>query len=430
MTIDRRHFIRLAAVSPCLAVTACAPYIATKSYRAHVVVIGGGFAGATAAKTLRLLAPEIKVTLVEQNPVYMTCPTSNWVLAGLKSSQALRFDYQALVKKHQIDVVIDKVVTIDSDRKTVALQQNGSLQYDRLIVAPGIDFIWDDIAGFDSSKTALMPHAWKAGKQTEILRQQLMAMPENGKVIIVAPKNPFRCPPGPYERASLMAYYCQRYKPKAKILILDHKRGFSKQALFMQGWRRLYGFGGDNSMIEWISLADNPVVAVTDKRQLETDFGDRFNADVLNIIPRQKAGELAQTAGLTDRSGWCPVDPVSSESRLVANIHVIGDAAIYQGIPKSAFAANSEAKACAFAIAALLKGQPLTDPVWMNTCYSLLSSDQAISVSMVYKLNALKQIIKVKSAGGVSTKTDALSLRREALYAQNWYQSITQDSFG
>ncbi len=429
MAIDRRQFVRLAYAAPLLSLAGCANRTVSKPYSAHVVVIGGGFAGATAAKTLRLLAPDIKVTLVEQNPVYMTCPTSNWVLAGLKSNGDLRVDYQALMKKHQIEVVIDQAVAIDNDRKQVSLRQGGRLHYDRLILAPGNDFIWDEVEGMDASKTDLIPHAWKAGRQTETLRRQLMSMPENGRVIIVAPQNPFRCPPGPYERASLMAYYCQRYKPKAKIVILDHKRGFSKQSLFMQGWRRLYGYGTDRSMIEWISIADNPVVSISDKRQLETDFGDRFNADVLNFIPRQKAGSLAQQTGLTDVSGWCPVDPVSSESRLMADIHVIGDAAIFKGIPKSAFAANSEAKACAFAIVALLNGDRPTDPLWMNTCYSLLSSDQAISVSMVYKLNAEKQIIKVKAAGGISTKTDKASLKQESLYARNWYQSITHDSF-
>jgi sulfide dehydrogenase [flavocytochrome c] flavoprotein subunit len=429
MAIDRRHFMRLAAASPVFSMAACASRVGIKPHLAHVVVIGGGFAGATAAKTLRLLAPELKVTLVEQNPVYMSCPTSNWALTGLKSIRKLQFNYLTLAKKYQIDVVIDKVVDINSDHNRVLLQQNGRLQYDRLIMAPGIDFIWDDIAGYDASKTDLIPHAWKAGKQTAILHQQLMAMPDNGTVVIVAPKNPYRCPPGPYERASLMAYYCQRYKPKAKILILDHKRGFSKQALFMQNWLRLYGFNSENSIIEWLSVADNPVVSVTDKRQLETDFGDRFNADVLNIIPRQKAGKLAYLTGLTDSSGWCPVNPVNSESRLVADIHVIGDAAIYPGIPKSAFAANSEAKACAFAIATMLGGRKHNDPIWMNTCYSLLSPDQAISVSMVYKLNAEKQIIKVKSAGGVSTKTDSVALKQEAFYARQWYQSITRDTF-
>ncbi len=428
MAINRRQFLRLSSASALLPATACTVFPVKKHYSAHVVVIGGGFAGATAAKTLRLLAPDIKVSLIEQNPVYTTCPTSNWVVAGLKKIHDLQLDYQALAN-HQVDVIIDRVTGIDPDNKTVSLQQGNRLYYDRLIVAPGIDFIWDDIAGFNAEAAEQVPHAWKAGKQTEILRRQLVSMPENGRVIIVAPKNPFRCPPGPYERASLMAWYCQRYKPKAKILILDHKRGFSKQVLFMQGWRRLYGYGSSRSMIEWLSIADNPVTALIGKRQLETDFGDHFKADVMNIIPRQKAGKIAQIAGLTDQRGWCPVNPVNSESRLIPNIHVIGDAAIYPGIPKSAFAANSEAKACAFAVSSLLKGEEFTHPLWMNTCYSLLSADQAISVSMVYKLDNNNQIIKVKDAGGVSAKTNVAALQKEAGYAKNWYQSIIYDSF-
>lgn len=427
--IDRRRFLHLSGATCLASITGCGVTRPDSSHSAHVVVIGGGFAGATAAKTLRMLDPGLKVTLIEANAHYMTCPTSNWVLAGIKSVRDLCFDYRALSQNHGVDVIIGKVNAVDAAQKTVTLQGGGSLHYDRLIMAPGIDFVWDDIAGYDAETARRIPHAWQAGPQTRLLWRQLQAMPDNGLIVLLVPPNPFRCPPGPYERASLMAWYCQHYKPKAKILILDRKRGFSKQHLFIQGWRRLYGYGADNGRIEWQSITDNPVVALRPENTLETDFGDRFTADVLNIIPRQKAGKIAHLTGLTDDSGWCPVTPLSAESTRIPGIHVIGDAAIYAGIPKSAFAANSEAKACAMAVVALLNDKLPQAPLWMNTCFSLLSPGQAISVSMVYKLNSAQQIEKVKGAGGVSLKTDEASLHRESEFARYWYQSITRDTF-
>ncbi|WP_198244715.1 NAD(P)/FAD-dependent oxidoreductase [methane-oxidizing endosymbiont of Gigantopelta aegis] len=427
--IDRRRFLHLSGAACLASMTGCGATRLASPYSAHVVVIGGGFAGATAAKTLRLLNPHLKVTLVEANAYYMTCPTSNWVLAGIKSIRDLRFDYRALSQNYGVNMIIDRVTAVDAAQKTVILQRGDCLHYDRLIMAPGIDFVWDDIAGYDAEIAQRVPHAWQAGPQTRLLWRQLQAMPDNGLIVLLAPPNPFRCPPGPYERASLMAYYCQRYKPKAKILILDQKRSFSKQSLFIQGWRRLYGYGADNGRIEWQSITDNPVVALMPKNTLETDFGDRFTADVLNIIPRQKAGKIAQLTGLADDSGWCPVTPLSAESTRIPGIHVIGDAATYAGIPKSAFAANSEAKACAMAVVALLNDELPQAPLWMNTCFSLLSPSQAISVSMVYKLNSAQQIEKVKGAGGVSVKTDTASLQHESEFARHWYQSITRDTF-
>jgi sulfide dehydrogenase [flavocytochrome c] flavoprotein chain len=426
---NRRDFLKLAAVSASLPLLGC-QQLPVKQNSPHVVIVGGGFAGATAAKYIRLLDASIKVTLIEPKSRYITCPGSNWVLGGLRELRSLTFSYQRLINNYGIKLIHDHVTSIDAETKQVRLAGGESLRYERLIVAPGISFRWDTIEGYDAATAEYIPHAWQAGSQTETLLQQVRTMPENGKIVISAPANPFRCPPGPYERASMLAHYCKKYKPKAKILIVDHKRGFSKQGLFELGWKRHYGFGTANSLIEWQSIADNPVIALAAKRKtLHTDFGDKISADVLNFIPPQQAGLIARQSGLTDASGWCPVNPLSCESTLQPSIHVIGDAAIQQPIPKSAFAANSEAKVCALAIINLLNERAPEEPVWVNTCYSLLTPDQAVSIAMVYKRNAAGLIEAVPGAGGVSQYTDRESLRLESLYALNWYDSITADSF-
>jgi len=427
--ISRRQFIKLTSSTAGLLVSGCQTKL-IKSTSAHVVVIGGGFGGATAAKTIKKLDPSIRVTLIEPKSHYVTCPGSNWVLAGFKSLKSLAVSYQQLSKKYDIKLIHDKVTFINPDKRSVTLSTGNTINYDRLIVSPGIDFRWDAIDGHNQSSTDLIPHAWKAGVQTEILNNQLQNMPDGGKVIICAPPNPFRCPPGPYERASLIAHYLKRYKPKSKIIILDAKTQFSKQSLFMEGWRKHYGFGSSNSLIEWHSIPDNPVVKIDIKnKRVETDFGDIFNADVLNYIPAQKAAHIAQSSGLCNDSGWCPVNHKTSESTLYQNIHVIGDASIQSPIPKSAFAANAEAKVCAFAVISLLKEIDMIDPVWINTCYSLITADQGISVAMVYKLNPQGKITKVKGAGGITPNSKEETLSLEANYAKQWLPNIIGDSF-
>lgn len=427
MRNNRRHFLMLAASSPLLLTAGCQSR-PKNTGKAHVVIIGGGFAGATAAKTIKQLAPTIDVSLIEKKPHYVTCPASNWVLGGFKAMHSLAVSYQQLADRYAVNVMHDTATLIDPQKQTVQLMQGTCLHYDRLIVSPGISFkkhSIDDIPGLETT----MPHAWHGGEQIRLLQSQVKAMPENGRIIICIPGNPYRCPPGPYERASLLAWYCQHYKPKAKIILLDQKRAFSKQALFEQAWRKHYGYG-ENGMIEWHSITDNPIVNInTEKKHLHTDFGDTFKADVINYIPVQQAGSIAHSTGLVDESGWCPVNALTSESQLQANIHVIGDAARMEPLPKSAFAANSQAKTCAFAVISLLNDQPLLNPLWMNTCYSLVSQHQAISVAMVYKTDASGNVVHVEGAGGVSRHTDKYSLQREAHYARNWYQSIILDSF-
>ena len=428
--LSRRQFIQMAGSAAGLMVSGCQNNRFRSSASAHVVIIGGGFGGATVAKTIKKLDPTIQVTLIEPNKHYITCPGSNWILAGLRTVNSLTVSYQQLSSQYDIKVVHDKVASIDPDEHFVTISNQQKISYDRLIVSPGIDFRWETIEGHNNSTAHLIPHAWKAGVQTAILHNQLQYMHNGGTVIICAPPNPFRCPPGPYERASMIAHYLKQHKPKSKILILDPKTQFSKQDLFINGWEKHYGFGSANSMIEWHAMPDNPVVKIDVKnRQLETDFGDIFKADVLNYIPAQKAANIAQTAGLCDDTGWCPVNHKNSESVLHPEIHVIGDASIQNPIPKSAFAANAEAKVCAFAVVSLLNEVEAADPVWINTCYSLITADQGISVAMVYKLNQQGQISKVKGAGGVTPSTDEKTLSLEASYAKKWLKSIVADSF-
>jgi sulfide dehydrogenase [flavocytochrome c] flavoprotein subunit len=270
----------------------------------------------------------------------------------------------------------------------------------------------------------MIPHAWKAGSQTMILRRQLEQMSDGGVVIIAAPKNPFRCPPGPYERASLIAHYLQQAKPKSKILIYDAKNKFSKQPLFEQGWAALYP-----GMIEWIKESDGGAIEAVDAKAITVHptFGDPQKGDVINFIPPQKAGDIAEMAGLTNADGWCTVDQRTFESRVHSDIHVIGDAAVATPMPKSGFAASSQGKVCATAIAASLSGQEMPEPSYVNTCYSLVGPAYGISVAAVYRMEE-EGIAGVKGAGGVSPKDESESFRQdEARYTVGWYKSITSD---
>ncbi|KAF3982896.1 MAG: NAD(P)/FAD-dependent oxidoreductase [Methylococcales symbiont of Hymedesmia sp. n. MRB-2018] len=429
--ISRRSFCKTSLASSAgLLINACKPINIITRSSPHVVIIGGGFGGATAAKYLRKLDANIKITLIEPSKHYLSCPGSNWVFAGIQTIEALTIAYATLSKKYEITFVNDSVSAIDPVKHSVLLSDGHRLQYDRLIVSPGIDFRWETIDGYNKNIANSIPHAWKAGEQTAILNKQLHAMPNGGTVVICAPPNPFRCPPGPYERASMMAYYLKKHKPNSKILILDPKTQFSKQSLFIAGWKKHYGYGTDNSMIDWVSISDNPVIRLDAKNKMvETDFGDQYKADVLNIIPPQKAGKIAEKSGLSDESGWCPVDHQTCESTLYPDIHVIGDASIQSPLPKSAFAASSEAKVCAFAVVSRLTNQALLEPVWINTCYSLITPEHGISVAMVYKLNKDRVITKVKGAGGITIKSDQRALYLESKYARHWYDSIIKDSF-
>ena len=393
----------------------------------RVVVIGGGFGGASCAKYLRRLSRDIDVTLVERDSKFVTCPFSNAVLGGLYDMDFITHDYDALRDKYGVKIVHDSAADIDADAKKVRLAGGSSLQYDRLVVSPGIDLRWNAIEGYDEAASATMPHAWKAGEQTMILRRQLEAMPDGGVVIIAAPGNPFRCPPGPYERASLIAHYLKKHKPRSKILIFDAKPNFSKQPLFEQGWAALYP-----GMIEWIGETEGGAIDAVEVKAMAVNptFGEPQKGDVVNVIPPQKAGAIAEVAGLTDDNGWCPVDQRSFESRQQKDIHVIGDASIANPMPKSGFAASSQGKVCATAIVASLSGQDMPDPSYVNTCYSLVGPDYGISVAAVYRFGD-DGIAAVQGAGGVSPKEANAEFRvAESRYALGWYQSITSDTWG
>lgn len=390
---------------------------------AQVLVIGGGFGGATCAKYLRRADPAIAVTLIERDAKFTTCPFSNAVLGGLRDLASITHAYDRLRSQYGIRLVQDEVTSIDATGKKVVLKSGKTLQYDRLVVSPGIDFKWGSIKGYDRAAAQIMPHAWKAGAQTRLLRKQLTAMKDGGTFILSTPPNPFRCPPGPYERVSLIAHYLKQHKPKSKILVLDNNDKFSKQELFQQAWKELYP-----GMIDWIAGTKGGVVkAVDTKKMIVKGELDDHKGAVINIVPPQTAGQIAIQAGLSNETGWCPVNPKTFESTIHPGIHVIGDASIAGALPKSGFAANSEAKICARAIAALLRGEDTAEASYVNTCYSLVAPDYGISVAAVYRVTD-KGIVSVEGAGGVSPlDADRRFREDEARYALGWYQSITAD---
>jgi NADPH-dependent 2,4-dienoyl-CoA reductase/sulfur reductase-like enzyme len=419
---SRRDFLKT-AVAGASAAALPLPAIA-QGTGGRVVVVGGGFGGATCARFIRRIDPRIAVTLVEASPTFTACPFSNLIIIGLRELKAQEFGYDKLAAD-QVSVQISPATAIDAQGRSVTLGNGTRLPYDRLVLSPGIDIRWDGLPGYTEAAAERMPHAWKAGEQTLLLRRQLEAMEDGGTVVISAPANPFRCPPGPYERASLIAYYLKTKKPKSKLILLDAKDAFSKQRLFQDAWKALY------PNLEWVSLSTGGKVTSVDvgAMTLVTDFA-RYKADVANVIPPQKAARIAEIAGAADRSGWCPIDPATFESKLQPNIHVIGDASIAGAMPKSAFTANAQAKVCAAAVAKLVAGGKPDDPKLINTCYSLVAPDYGISVAGVYR-PADGQIKDVEGSGGVSPINAPASTRAlEATFANGWFSTITQEVFG
>ena len=422
--INRRNFAKIIG-SAGLASSLGMPSLVFGASK-KVVVVGGGFGGATAAKYLRKLDSSIDVTLVEPNPTYYTCPFSNTVLGGIKDMSEIAHGYGAMKNKHGVRVIHAKARNVNSNSKTVTLDNGRKLDFDRAIVSPGVDLRFDSMEGYSQTATDKMPHSWKAGPQTALLRRQLENMRNGGTVLICPPGNPFRCPPGPYERTSLIAHYLKTHKPKSKIIILDAKEKFSKQSLFMSGWDLHYG-----DLIEWRAGTAGGKISRVDPQnmQVETEFGME-KGDVINFIPAQHAGKVARDSGLTNKKGWCPVNQVTFESTLQPGIHVIGDASIAGKMPKSGFSANSQGKVAAAAIVSELAGQEPIEPSYANTCYSLITPEHGISVAKVYKISDKKTIVGVKGSGGVSPKNeDPIVRRQEAIYTQGWYDAIVQDMF-
>jgi sulfide dehydrogenase [flavocytochrome c] flavoprotein subunit len=429
MKMNRRDFVKAAGAATAVGLVGV-PHLAFGAGK-KVVVVGGGTAGATAAKYIKRLDSSIDVTIVEPNEEYFTCYFSNEVIGGERSMDDIKVSYDGL-KAHGIEVVQDSATGIDGAAKVVKTASGKDLPFDRCVVAPGVEMLYGKIEGYSEEAAQKLPHAWKAGEQTAILRKQLEDMADGGTVLIAAPPNPFRCPPGPYERASQIANYLKHHKPKSKVIILDSKQKFSKQGLFVQGWEKFYGYGTDNSLIEWRPGPDAAVVKVDAAGMTaETSFGDEIKADVLNVIPPQRAGAIAHTSGLADDSGWCPVDQKTFESTLVKGVHVIGDACVAGAMPKSGYAANSQGKVCAAAVVAMLNEGEVGVPSYVNTCYSIVAPGWGISVAGVYKLGADGKIASIPGSGGL-TPMDASEAahKREVEYAYSWYNNIVKDIFG
>ncbi|MFM8989845.1 MAG: FCSD flavin-binding domain-containing protein [Alphaproteobacteria bacterium] len=417
----RRGFLRGLAAAP-VASALAAPAIAQAA--ARVVVVGGGFAGATCAR--RLAAAGIATTLVEPATSYLACPFSNLVVAGMRDLEEQRFGFDGL-RAAGVAVAAQAASVIDPLARRVALTDGIVLTYDRLVLAPGVEIRLDALPGYDAAATEAMPHAWRAGPQTTLLRAQLEAMDDGGVVAMSIPANPYRCPPGPYERASLVAHYLSTRKPRSRLLLLDAKDGFSKQRLFEKAWRELYP-----GIVEWVPLSRGGRVIEVQARErvLVAEF-ERHRVDVANVIPPQRAAPIAREAGVADRSGWCPVDPATFESRLQPGIHVIGDAAVMGAMPKSAFAANAQAKACAEAIAALLAGRAPAEPRLINTCYSLVAPGTGISVAGVYRPAANGLLAEIPGSGGTSPLDAPPEDRRlEASHAEAWFAAIAAETYG
>jgi NADPH-dependent 2,4-dienoyl-CoA reductase/sulfur reductase-like enzyme len=419
---SRRDVLKLAAAGTAVgALGACA---STGGGRGRVVVVGGGWGGATAAKYLRLWSDGgIDVTLVEPNRSFVSCPMSNLVLGGNRTIEQLTTSYDGL-RKRGVEVVHDTVTAIDAERRQVRLASGTSLPYDRLVVSPGIEFMYEGVKGMSAADAETIPHAWKAGPQTVLLRRQLESMPDGGTVVVSVPLAPYRCPPGPYERACQIAYYLKARKPKSKLLVLDaNAQVTSKGPLFTRVWKEDYA-----GILEYQS---NMAVNEVDVRgrAFVSNLGDRIRGDVLNLIPQQRAGNIARDAGLiTANNRWCEVDWVSLESVKVPNVHVLGDATLSApAMPKSGHMANQHGKAAAAAIVEIMGGRKPLPPMMANTCYSFVDDKNAVHVASVHRWDeGKKTMVTVDGSGGVSGQ-DRSQWSIEGQYAWGWAQTVWSD---
>jgi sulfide dehydrogenase [flavocytochrome c] flavoprotein subunit len=421
-TVSRRTLLRLGAAA---SAAAAFPAASIGQNAPRLVVIGGGFGGANCARALRVMNPNCSVTLVADGETYMAFPLSNAVLAGLRPLTAQEFGYDKIAGAG-VAIAAGRVTAIDPQAKTVRLGDDHNVPYDRLVIAPGIDVKFDAIKGYNEAATEIMPHAWTNGAQVGLLAKQLKAMPEDGVVVISAPVAPLRCPLGPYERASMIAFFLKARKPKAKLIVLDSKDSFIMQKQFEAAWAELYP-----SLIEWIGLSQGGNLTEVDvaNKTLITDF-ESYKADVANVIPPQRAAQITSTAGVADRTGWCPVDPITFESQLVPNIHVIGDAAIAGAMPKAASAASAEGKICAAAITELLQGKTPQARELGSSCYSLIAPDFALAIGDKYRPTG-GQFMEVEG-NATSTPADARAEQhaQEAKAADAWFAATTRETFG
>ena len=425
--MQRRQLIQTAAYGTVLGASGLGTAFANTSSQSgpKVVVVGGGYGGATAAKYVRMWSDQqINVTLVEPNAAFVSCPISNLVLGGSKTMADITSSYDNLSKRHGVTVVRDMVTSIDPDKRTVRLAGGSELPYDRLILSPGVDFMMDGLPGMaKAGAQEQVLHAWKAGPQTLALRQQLEAMPDGGVYALTIPLAPYRCPPGPYERACQVAHYFSKAKPKSKVLVLDANDDVtSKGPLFKKAWAERY-----QGIVEYRPkhvLTDVDVAA----RTLKFEFNDDLKADVLNVVPPMRAGDIAVKTGLaTANRRWCEIDFLTHESKAAKNIHVIGDSIqVAPAMPKSGHMANQHGKTCAAAVVALLTGkQPNTMPIYNNTCYSFVSDEDVVHVASVHRYDAAqKTMLTVPGSGGVSSSANEL----EGRYAMAWAYNIWADT--
>ena len=422
MKLNRRTFIGTGTAA---AASLSAPVVLADGHgKSKVVVIGGGAGGATAA---RYIAKDsdgaIDVTLVEPTRTYFTCFFSNLYIGGFQEMDDLGHNYGTLAAEFDVNVVHDWAIGVDRDSKMVTLAGGGSLPYDKLILSPGIDFIDGSVSGWSMADQDAMPHAYKGGTQAALLKSQIMAMPEGGTYAMVAPPNPFRCPPGPYERISMVAHVLKRTNPTAKIIIADPKPKFSKMGLFQEGWGDLYG-----GMIDWIGEDfGGGDVSVNPTAMTVTIDGEETKVDVCNVIPAQKAGRIAELAGVTD-GNWAPVNAADMSTKADPDVYVLGDASQQGDMPKSGFSANSQAKVCANAVRGALTGSKVFPAKFSNTCWSLIDTDNGVKVGATYEPTEEK----IAKVDGFISETGEDAATRKATYEESlgWYAGITSDMFG
>jgi len=423
MTVSRRQFNVLLGASTAT-VTLGLPNIA-RAAAPRVVVIGGGSGGATSARYIAKGSKgAIDVTLIEPSKQYYTCFFSNLYLGGLRDYASIGHGYNKLASNYGVNVIHEWASGVDRDKREVILGSGARVPYDKLIVAPGIDFKYDSVPGYSAAASGKMPHAWKSGTQVQLLKAQVEAMREGGTFVMVAPPNPFRCPPGPYERISMIAHILKQKNPTAKIIVLDPKEKFSKQALFMEGWENHYP-----GMVEWIptSISGGVKNVNVESMEIEADL-DTFKADAASVVPAQKAGAIAAAAGLTNDTGWCPIMPETMQSAMDDNVYVLGDASIAAAMPKSGFSANSQAKVCANAVRGALTGSKVFPARFTNTCWSTIAPGDGVKVGARYKPGDGKIAPTEKF---ISQTGESAEVRKET-YEESfgWYDGITADIFG
>jgi sulfide dehydrogenase [flavocytochrome c] flavoprotein subunit len=446
--MKRRHFLQSSAAG--LASTFGLPGLARANGAAgRVVVIGGGVGGATAAKYLKLFNPALQVTLIERNATYVRPYGSSEVLNGHATMASLDVSYDALRSRHGVQVLIDTVTGLDATRRQVVTAGGQRVPYNKLIVSPGIELMYGAYEGYSEQVArSTMPSGWIPGEQTALLARQLQGMRQGGTFVLVAPPNPYRCPPGPYERAALMTEWFSKHNPTAKVIVLDPKDSFVTDETMMLGWNRLYGFNlpndyakrmapkvelrqhGQPGMLRWVRAQDGGRVLKVDAKRMRVESeGEVIQADVVNIIPPMRAGPLARSLGLADKTGWCPVDRRDFASTLLPDVYVIGDASIADAMPKSGYSANSQGKTTARAIVERLAGRPVPEPVWENTCYALAGKDYGIFVADVFRI-VEGRIARINGAARyLPLDATPTQIRLGARYQQAWLRTFTEDVF-